>query len=122
MNDLSGTFRELWVKRKINIAEYEYCESQLVKKHHSKVTSTFIFAIIFLVLAVISTYFEQYLGTVIFLAIAVNFNSKSNNHMLVAEILQSHSLIAKLVNRNYMDDEEYLKDLERSEDLSLIHI
>ena len=70
----------------------------------------------FLALAIASTYFEQYVGTVLFLAIAANFNSKSNHHMLFTEILKSQSLVAKLVNRNYMNDEEYLKELEKSED------
>lgn len=116
MSDFSGAFRELWMKRKINMAEYEYCEGQLIRMHNSKVTSTFILAIIFLALAIASTYFEQYIGTVIFLALASNFNSKSNHHMLFTEILQSQSLIAKLVNRNYMNDDEYLKEMERSED------
>lgn len=116
MSDFSGAFRELWIKRKINIAEYEYCEGQLLRMHNSKVIRTFILAIVFLALAIASTFYEQYIGTVIFLALASNFNSKSNHHMLFTELLKSQSLIAKLVNRSYMDDDEYLKEMERSED------
>jgi len=116
MTNFSGPFRELWMKRKINIAEYEYCEKELIQLHNGKVTSTFIFAIVFLALAVASTYFEQYIGTVLFFALAANFNSKSNHHMLVTEVLQYQSLIAKLVNRNYMDEDGYLDELEKSED------
>jgi len=116
MSDFDGKFSNLWMKRKINIAEYEYCENQLVRMHESKVTSTFIFAIIFLALAVTSTYFEEYIGTVLFFALASNFNSKSNHHMLFIEILQSQKLTAKLVNRNYMDDDSYLEEINKSED------
>ena len=116
MTNFSGALRELWVKRNINIAEYEYCERELTRIHNGKVTSTFILAIIFLALAVTATYFEQYIGSVLFFALAVNFNSKSNQHMLVTEILQHQSLIAKLLNRNYMNEEICLDELEKSED------
>jgi hypothetical protein len=42
MSKFSGAFRGLWRKRIINIAEYEYCENELIRMHESKVTRTFI--------------------------------------------------------------------------------
>jgi len=116
MTNFSGPLRELWYDRSINIAEYEYCKRELIRIHNGKVTSTFILAIVFLALAVASTYLEQYIGTVLFFALAANFNSKSNHHMLATEILQYQSLIAKLVNRKYMNEDGYLNELEKSED------
>jgi hypothetical protein len=116
MTNFSDAFRGLWRKRGINIAEYECCEAELIRIHNGKVTSSFILAIVFLLLALTATYFEQYVGTVLFFALAINFNSKSNQHMLVAEILQYQSLIAKLVNRNYMNEDGYLDELEKTED------
>ena len=116
MSKFDGNFREIWLKRKINIVEYEFCHEQLTIAHNKKMLSSLFFAILFFGLAIWFTYEKTYIGTVVALALAANFNSKSNQHMLFTEVLSAQSLLAKLINRKYMDDDKYLDEIDKSED------
>lgn len=116
MSKLGKYFTSIWIKRDINTVEYKYCLDQWINLHNKKSINSLIAAIAFFVAAIYFTHTEIYVAAVVCFALAINFNSKSNQHIFFTEILNSQYLMSKLINRNYMKDNEYLNELEATED------
>lgn len=116
MSKLGINFAPIFLKRGINSAEYKYCINQWISLHNKKSISSLVLAVLFFVLAAYFTHTEIYVGSVISFALAINFNSKSNQHIFFTEILNSHYLLSKLINRNYMKDKHYVDELEKTEE------
>jgi len=100
MSKFTQEFTKIWLNpgRDINIEEYEYCLNEWKIKHDSRTVFTFIYTIILFGRGLWAFYESNYFIAVLLLLLADNFNSKSNQHVFVTELMDMHKLLAMLIN------------------------
>jgi hypothetical protein len=107
MSDLSDEFKNIWLKQanSIDMQQYEYCLNEWKHQHEKKMIYTLILTIILFGLGLWALYESIYFVAVILLIFAANFNLKSNQHILVTELMDIQRLSAMLINKQIQNIE-----------------
>jgi hypothetical protein len=118
MNKFSNQFRELWSNgnRSLDIEKYELCLSELQSAHDKRTMIQWSLAILFFGAGLWALYFSATFIAVALLIFAGYCNLNSANHILMSEIMNTHRLLAMLVNKHTRDLEEIRRELMLGKD------
>ena len=110
----SANFRELLDNeaRSLDFQQYEFCLNEWKGAHDKKTITNYVITIVLFCAGLWAVYEHIVFMAVLLLALAVNFNRQSSQHILVSEIMGAQRLLAMLINKQSRDIEA-LRD-ERS--------
>ena len=96
----SDTFLEYYGRsnKSLNIEEYEFCLNEWESVHTSKMIRYYIYTIVLFGCGLWAVYEQIWFMAVLLLALAHNYNRQSSHHILMSEIMNSHKLLARLIN------------------------
>jgi hypothetical protein len=107
MSSLSEEFKNIWLNenRSIDVQQYEYCLDERKAMYEKKAMSIYIIAIILFSLGLWALYENSYFVAIFLTIIAANFKSKSDDYMVLAEIMDMQRLLAMFINKQILDTE-----------------
>lgn len=118
MNKLSNQFRELWSNenRSLDIEKYELCLNEWQGANDKKVIIKYVVTILLFCAGLWALYENAIFMAVVMLTLAANFNLISAHHILLSEIMNTHRLLAMLINKHTRDVEVIRKELKQEKD------
>lgn len=118
MNKLSNQFRELWnnENRSLDIEKYELCLNEWQSAHDKKMITKYVITILLFCAGLWALYENAIFMAVLMLALAANLNLISAHHILLSEIMNTHRLLAMLINKHTRDLEVIRKELKQERD------
>ena len=119
MNKFSNQFQELWrnENRSLDIEKYELCLSEFQGAHDKRTMIQWVLSILFFGAGLWALYSGATFIAVVLLILAGYCNLNSANHILMSEIMNTHRLLAMLVNKHTRDLEEIRRELKQEKDL-----
>lgn len=94
----TASFIESWQKNAWTFEEYSYCHKEYHNVHESRAARQTIVLILSLIAAVVSFFNEALVLGWIFVLIALRAYFKSSQYMMLMEIMQVNSMLARLQN------------------------
>lgn len=91
-------FIETWQKNAWTFDEYLYCHKEYHDGHESRVAKQTVVMSLTLIAAGFSFFNEAFLLCFLFVLIALRAYFKSNQHMLIMEMMQANLMLARLQN------------------------
>lgn len=115
MNKFSNQFQELWrnENRSLDIEKYELCLSEFQDAHNKRTMIQWALSILFFGAGLWALYSGATFIAVVLLIFAGYCNLNSANHILMSEIMNTHRLLAMLVNKHTRDLEEMRQELKQ---------
>ena len=115
MNKFSNQFRELWSNenRSLDIEKYELCLNEWQSANDKKMIAKYAITILLFCAGLWALYENAIFMAVLMLALAANFNLISAHHILLSEIMNTHRLLAMLINKHTRDLEAIRKEFKQ---------